>query len=97
MNSAADEDCVIEVGGLRTTVRLRLHKLGLSDLAQLTRAIAAWTHDPDHAADADPGRYRGAQDFRKGIVAWPGSAARSSRSIPSVARYSCFEIDGDGD
>ena len=40
MNSAADEDCVIEVDGLRTTVRLRLHKVGLADLAQLSRAIA---------------------------------------------------------
>ena len=39
-NSVADEDCVIEIEGLRTTVRLRLHNVGLCDLAQLSRALA---------------------------------------------------------
>ena len=35
-----NDDCVIEVEGLRTTVRIRLHRVGLPDLAQLSRAIA---------------------------------------------------------
>ena len=35
-----DDGCVIEVEGLRTTVRIRLHRVGLPDLAQLSRAIA---------------------------------------------------------
>ena len=34
------DDCVIEVDGPRTTVRLRVHGIGVSDLAQLSRAIA---------------------------------------------------------
>lgn len=35
-----NDDCLIEVEGLRTTVRIRLHRVGLPDLAQLSRAIA---------------------------------------------------------
>ncbi len=35
-----NDDCVIEVEGQRTTVRIRLHRVGLPDLAQLSRAIA---------------------------------------------------------
>ena len=35
-----DDGCVIEVEGLRTTVRIRLQRVGLPDLAQLSRAIA---------------------------------------------------------
>ena len=36
----ACDDCVIEVDGPQTTVRLRLHGVGLPDLARLSRAIA---------------------------------------------------------
>jgi hypothetical protein len=36
----AGDDCVVEIEGPRTTVRIRLHGIGLPDLAQLTRAIA---------------------------------------------------------
>src|SRR5439155_17752484 len=39
-NPCGDDDCVIEVEGLRTTVRLRLRRVELPDLAQLSRAIA---------------------------------------------------------
>jgi hypothetical protein len=39
-NPTGDDDCVIEVEGLRTTVRLRLRRVELPDLAQLSRAIA---------------------------------------------------------
>jgi hypothetical protein len=37
---SACDDCLIEVEGPRTTVRLRLHGIGLPDLARLSRAIA---------------------------------------------------------
>ena len=40
MPAAACGDCVIEVDGPRTTVRLRLHGIELADLARLSRAIA---------------------------------------------------------
>jgi hypothetical protein len=40
MPPTACGDCVIEVEGPRTTVRLRLHGIGLPDLARLSRAIA---------------------------------------------------------
>ena len=40
MHPAACDDCVIEVEGPRTTVRMRLHGIGLPDLARLSRAIA---------------------------------------------------------
>ncbi len=40
MNPTADDHCVIEVDGLRTVVRIRLHGLELPDLARLSRAIA---------------------------------------------------------
>jgi len=39
-SSTGTDDCVIEVEGLGTTVRIRLHGVGLPDLAQLSRAIA---------------------------------------------------------
>ena len=34
------DDCVIEVDGPRTTVRIRLHRIELPDVARLSRAIA---------------------------------------------------------
>jgi hypothetical protein len=40
MPPAACDDCVIEVEGPRTTVRMRLHGIELPDLARLSRAIA---------------------------------------------------------
>jgi len=40
MSPAACDDCVIELDGPRSTVRLRLHGMGLPDLARLTRVIA---------------------------------------------------------
>ena len=40
MNPTADDQCVIEVEGLRTTVRIRMPGVGLPDLARLSRAIA---------------------------------------------------------
>ena len=40
MNPTACDDCVIEVEGPRPTVRIRLHGVGLPDLARLSRAIA---------------------------------------------------------
>ena len=39
-NPPASGDAVIEVEGPRTTVRLRLHGVGFSDLARLSRALA---------------------------------------------------------
>jgi len=35
----AYDGCVIEIEGPRTTVRIRLHGVGVSDLAQLSRGI----------------------------------------------------------
>lgn len=40
MNPSAGDGCVIEVDGPRTTVRIRLHGMGLPDLARLSRVIA---------------------------------------------------------
>lgn len=40
MSRAACDDCVIELDGPRTTVRLRLQGMGLPDLARLSRVIA---------------------------------------------------------
>jgi hypothetical protein len=40
MSPAACADCVIELDGPRSTVRLRLHGMGLPDLARLSRVIA---------------------------------------------------------
>ena len=40
MPPTACDDSVIEVDGPRTTVRIRLHGMGLPDLARLSRAIA---------------------------------------------------------
>jgi len=40
MSPAACDDCVIELDGPRTTVRIRLHGMGLPDLARLSRVIA---------------------------------------------------------
>jgi hypothetical protein len=40
MSPAACDDCVIEVDGPRSTVRLRLHGMRLPDLARLSRVIA---------------------------------------------------------
>ncbi len=39
MRPTACDDCVIEVDGPRSTVRLRLHGIALADLARLSRAI----------------------------------------------------------
>lgn len=39
MPPTAGDECVIEVDGPRSTVRLRLHGIGLADLARLSRAI----------------------------------------------------------
>jgi hypothetical protein len=39
MPPTACDECVIEVDGPRSTVRLRLHGIGLADLARLSRAI----------------------------------------------------------
>lgn len=38
--STTCDDCVIEVDGPRTTVRLRVHGIGVLELARLSRAIA---------------------------------------------------------
>lgn len=40
MDPSADGGCVIELDGVGTTVRVRLHGVGLSDLARVSRAIA---------------------------------------------------------
>ena len=40
MPPMACDDCVLEVDGPRTTVRRRVHGIGISDLARLSRAIA---------------------------------------------------------
>ena len=40
MDPPTCDDCVIEVDGPRTTVRVRLHGVGLPDVARLSRAIA---------------------------------------------------------
>jgi hypothetical protein len=92
MPSITCDDCLIEVNGPRSTVRLHLHGVELPGLARLSRAIAGGDGGSKSRPRCESLWPSMPRIFEKASTASRASAARCSRPIPSAGRCSCFGI-----